>query len=222
VAENGHQALAAIRRGAPEVILMDCQMPEMDGFTATAEIRRRESRVGSERIPIIALTAHAMVEDRERCLTAGMDDYLCKPFTPYELRDVLLRWLPKQEREIHLEEPGVLDHGALDFFREPVKNGSPGMLNTIIQSYLESAPRLIETLQTAAARADSGALRYAAHTLKSSSASLGALALAELCGDLETTSNAGNLAYAAEILPTLEAEYRAVREALSAELQRGM
>jgi HPt (histidine-containing phosphotransfer) domain-containing protein len=96
------------------------------------------------------------------------------------------------------------------------------MFNTIIQSYLESTPRLIETLHHAALQSDVAALRYAAHTLQSSSANLGALALASLCKDLEITSKTGNVTHAIEILPTLEAEYRAVREALSAELQRSV
>jgi len=222
IAENGRQALEAIPGLAPDVIFMDCQMPEMDGFTTTAEIRRRETQTGSRRVPIIALTANAMLEDRERCLAAGLDDYLSKPFSPQELRETLIRWLPEEKM---VKSPPLyqgLEQETFNLFRVLAKDGAAKLFTAIIQPSLESTPRLIETLQHAASQADVAALHYAAHTLKSSSASLGALALAALCQDLEITSKTGNVAHAVELLPTLEAEYQAVRKALSAELQRSV
>jgi len=91
VAEDGRQALEALERERFDIVLMDCQMPEVDGFAATAEIRRRESRNG-RRVPIVALTAHAMDGDEARCIAAGMDDYLAKPFSLAALRAKLVRW----------------------------------------------------------------------------------------------------------------------------------
>ena len=99
VVENGQQALMASDSDNIDMILMDCQMPEMDGLTVTGRIRQRERSSGRRRLPIIALTAHAMQGDREQCLAAGMDDYLTKPYTQMQLRDMVLKWLSKQDPE---------------------------------------------------------------------------------------------------------------------------
>lgn len=222
VVSNGKEALEAMHTHVLDVVLMDCQMPEMDGFMTTAEIRHQEVHAGKSRIPIIALTAHAMVEDRERCLSAGMDDYLGKPFSPYALRDVLMRWLPGKEAKNGTEAYAALDEETFTVFRTFANEGAPSLFSSIIQTYLDTTPQLMETLHHAVSRSEASTLRYAAHTLKSSSASLGALALADLCKDLEATSEVGNVTHAIEILPTLEAEYRAVREALSVELERSV
>jgi len=95
-AHNGREALALVEIENFDAILMDCQMPEMDGFQATGAIRENERRSGRKRIPIIAMTANAMDSDRERCLAQGMDDYVAKPFTAARLGEALARWLPAQ------------------------------------------------------------------------------------------------------------------------------
>jgi CheY-like chemotaxis protein len=93
LARNGREALEAVECGQYALILMDCQMPDIDGFEATRLLREREAAQGASRLPIIALTANALQGDRERCVAAGMDDYLTKPFTPQSLGDILSRWL---------------------------------------------------------------------------------------------------------------------------------
>ena len=97
VASNGKEALAEYSRGRFDIILMDCHMPELDGFEATKAIRKIEHSTQTGRIPIVALTANAMAQDRQNCLDAGMDDHLAKPFSRGQLQDMLERWLPKPE-----------------------------------------------------------------------------------------------------------------------------
>jgi len=102
---NGRAALEALEHTTYDLALMDCQMPEMDGFEATRAIREREVAMGQAPLPIIAMTAHAMSDDREHCLTAGMSDYLSKPFTQEQLHAVLRRWLPLHPGPQASEEP---------------------------------------------------------------------------------------------------------------------
>jgi CheY-like chemotaxis protein len=247
VAANGRAALAAFSRTVYDLVLMDCQMPEMDGFAATKEIRRRESQLfvlngqlsarqeflsGTQlatghwplttaHVPIIALTANAMSGDRERCLAAGMDDYVSKPLTRFQLGELLQRWLPQQGTFSERQGNGQpLDYGALDDIRALQTENTPSVLDAVIRSYLSSAPRLLQTLHEAVARADAVGVRQAAHTLKSSSASLGALTLAGLCKKLEEMGRGNSIVNADQALTALTAEYTLVHKALTAELHR--
>jgi CheY-like chemotaxis protein/HPt (histidine-containing phosphotransfer) domain-containing protein len=252
-ATNGREALAAVSQASYDLILMDCQMPELDGFATTRAIRERELQgpiarahgpekqqapqawqpiVGNQclatrRIPIIALTAQAMSGDRERCVVVGMDDYLNKPFTREQLYATLQRWLPQRlapsltqtcSSSAHLSTRS-LDHQALDNIRALQQEGTPDILVKVIRSYLASAPQLLQNLRTAITRNDAPALRKAAHTLTSSSASLGALTLAALCEELERMGRAPDITNAPAALSAVEAEYEAVRGDLVAELQ---
>lgn len=232
IAANGCEALKALSQSTYDLILMDCHMPEMDGFQATAEIRDHEQRTGAdERIPIIALTANALQGDRERCLAAGMDDYISKPFTQAKLRAVLTTWLkspltPAQHaeaaRDLNLEpatgEPSapvvVLDEAALNQIRALQRPGRPSVLTRVVRLYLDDSPRLIKALQEAVREGDAMALQKGAHTLKSSSANLGAMELASLCRELETLGREAHLENTLPLMKQLEHVYFGVREAL--------
>src|SRR5258708_210239 len=179
-------ALEAMNNDAYDAVLMDCQMPVMDGLTATAELRRREQNAGGARLPIIALTANAMEGDRERCLAAGMDDFLSKPFSQQQLAALLKRWLalhvlPESEKRegsrLPLTDPGVL--------RNIAALARPALLDSMIELYLQHSPPLIAAIEQAAARGQVEALQVALHTFKSSTANLGGLRLATLPKDGE-------------------------------------
>lgn len=244
IVSEGSQVLQALTRCSYDIVFLDCHMPTMDGFEAARAVRLWEaernapsivsdnarpidanpSSLGSSsapaHLPLIALTASAMPGDRERCLAAGMDDYVTKPFTRHQLSMLLQKWLPEQAIPARLKVEKVLDAEALDHIRELEHGSKPGVLIAVIASYLEHAPQLLETMHAAVNQGDAKALRHAAHTLKSSSANLGALTLSALCKDLETMGDRGVVTPALSLLPTLTAEYQLVREALSAELQR--
>ena len=149
-AENGRLAIEAMNAAAYDAVLMDCQMPVMDGLTATGEIRRREQQLGGARVPIIALTANAMEGDRERCLAAGMDDFLSKPFTQQQLATLLRRWLalrvlPESERR-DLSRVPLIDAGVLRNIEALAK---PALLNSMIDLYLQHSPDLVAAIETA-------------------------------------------------------------------------
>ena len=200
VAGNGIEALEALERRSYDAVLMDCHMPEMDGFEATAEIRRREA--GGSHVPIIAMTAGALVEDREKCIAAGMDDYLSKPVKARELEAVLDRWLgrnePVPDPETVTGGPegpagvGVLDTVQFDGLRQlAAGSGDPAFLARLVDQYVEHAGSRLAELQEAAARGDAGALRQAAHGLRGSSATMGAGRVASACAALEEAAARG-------------------------------
>lgn len=182
IAGNGQEVLAMRARKQYDLILMDCQMPVMDGFQATAGIRAREGD-GGARMPIIALTANAMEGDRMQCLAAGMDDYLAKPYTMAQLQQVLSRWLPAAAIP---DTRAAIDDGHLERLRELDAAGGPDLARKIARVYLNTSVSIMTRLDQAIDDADDEGLRHAAHTLKSSSANVGAVALSELFKQLES------------------------------------
>jgi CheY-like chemotaxis protein len=243
VVATGVAAVAAVERTAFAAVLMDVQMPEMDGLVATATIREREARAQAGRVPIIALTANAFVQDREACLAAGMDDYLGKPFTLEKLRVALARWLSpaagpdtatawaadEPSAQVDLETPqpavaeaprGTLDPRALDQIRALERPGAPSMLGKVIGVYLTTTPELLTAMRAGMAQRNAEAVRQAAHSLKSASANLGATELAELCRALESQARAGGCPEPGAELEAVEAEFEQVQRELEAELHR--
>jgi two-component system, sensor histidine kinase and response regulator len=249
VAKNGIEAIRAFDGSRYDLILMDCQMPEMDGYETTRAIRQKEEgRPRSARTPIVALTAHAMEGDREVCIAAGMDDYLSKPFKRDGLYAVLDRWVvskagcaeqrqgtldavpsarpdPHQEGEQgqadpqHNEQP-LIDMNFLDVIASLDTTGSDHILEKVVRLFFNNSPALLSEIHAAAAREDHDALGRAAHTLKSTSANLGARSLAELCRTLEAQCRMDVPGDTAALVAQIEGEYARVLCALEEELTR--
>ncbi|HKQ62831.1 MAG TPA: response regulator [Candidatus Polarisedimenticolaceae bacterium] len=224
VAANGLEVVEALSRIAYDVVLMDCQMPEMDGFAATLAIRLAEASRGGH-VPIIAMTANAMQGDRERCLEAGMDDYISKPVKIEELDRVLARWTEHAAAEPSALEPAstehdeaTLDTSVLAGFRAGDPDGGAGFVVALIQQFLAEAPRRLTALREGANQGDATSVALAAHALKGSAASMGANRLASRCQRLELEAKRGAVAAAARAeLAEIEQEYERVRAALDAE-----
>ncbi len=225
---NGRQAIDHYLKqpGRFRMILMDCQMPEMDGFEATRMIRQAEEHT-HRHVTIIAMTANAMQGDREACLQAGMDDYISKPVDIESLRQALehVAGLPvgREEEEMvqhkYYFEPGrePIDATVIEGLRELQAEGEPDFLTELIDIYLEDATRLVEEMGTALAGGHGGTASRAAHTLKSSSGNMGARTLSQMCLDLELASKEGDLGVAQAIYGELAKEFALVKERLSQE-----
>ena len=259
--ENGREAVSAVENAEYSLVFMDCQMPEMDGFTATRLIREREAKAGmpnggAERravshLPIVALTAHAMQGDRELCLAAGMDDYLTKPFTLSQLERILAKWIPSQimlrgegdrkssspasqqtsseQRRIpptakacdeQGAEPAVIDQAAWTAIRALQRPGHPDIFVRVCAQYMKTSQETVDRIRSAVLSEDPEELRILAHRLKSSSAQLGAAALAADCRELEMMGASREMAQAGETLSRLERHYAASCAALKDELSK--
>jgi len=208
---NGREAVEALSNIPYAAVLMDVQMPEMDGYEATAEIRRRE---GSGRhTPVIAMTADAMQGDREKALAAGMDDYIAKPVRHEELEAVLGRWIPKPE-----QEPPALDLSVLESRRGPQEDGEPDKLARIVGLFIDDVPLRLEELRLAVERGEAQKVEETAHMLKGGSGYMGAVHMAKICGGLQGLGTSGELSCAPELLDALEAEFNRIRPALESRL----
>ncbi len=245
VAENGQEAVDAVARTTYDLVLMDCQMPVMDGFTASGSIRKQEQVAGhTRRLPIIALTALAVEGDRQRCLAAGMDDYLTKPFTQGQLKDILNRWLGRTEVSLlqrdpgstsaeaapvrsaltiqaeQIESTGVVDYGAWQPIRMLKRPGHPDPLSKLLARYLEDSRQLIDQLRHAIESNDPAVLQAVAHRLKSSSATLGALTVAARCKELEALGRDHRIEGAPDRFRQLERDFDAVCSVFQAALNK--
>jgi two-component system, sensor histidine kinase and response regulator len=212
VAADGARAIAMLAEGHYAAIFMDCQMPELDGYEATARIRAAEP--AGERIPIIAMTAHAMAGDRERCLEVGMDDYLAKPLRGADLDAALGRWLGAGAPEpvadpVETASERLIDEARMHTFRDEY----PEIAGELLDLFLTSTPPLLDELRAAAAAGDSTALRRVAHKLKGGCQNVGAVGMATLCRAIETGAEpAGTIA---ELAAALEPTGAALRSALA-------
>jgi CheY-like chemotaxis protein len=214
VAGDGVQALAALPKQRFDLVLMDLQMPEMDGLDATARIREKEKGTGGH-IPIIAMTAYAMKGDKERCLAAGMDGYISKPVRPAELYQILDRLGSAEPPATPLPAPApdpALDwEAALDYL-----GGNRDLLRELIGLFLEEYPGWLEQVRQAIANGNANDLKRAAHNLKGSMAHFGAKPAFEAARKLEMMARNGILSGAAEACAELEKELERLHPALAA------
>jgi two-component system, sensor histidine kinase and response regulator len=226
VVANGLEALEALSRIRYAAVLMDVQMPEMDGYEATTEIRRREGT--SRHTPIIAMTANAMQGDREKALEAGMDDYVPKPVKPKELEAALKRWVLRPEEAATVSEmgsdPGAhedepIDRSVLAGLRELQQKDKPEIVAELAEIFLKDVPTQLAEIREALEANNASAVKRVAHTLKGSSASLGARLMPPICEELEALGQSGDLVRAPDLLTRLEAEFGHVRDALTTELE---
>ena len=225
VVANGLDAVDAVSRVSYALVLMDCQMPEMDGLEATAMIRKREGEQASRRLPIIAMTANAMQGDREKCLDAGMDDYLAKPVKLEHLKATLAGWISGQsvpdgqKDPVPSEKQGsvseCVDSAVLADLRQ--LDISCGLLSTLITHFLEDAPTRLAALQDALQQGDAGTLARVAHDLNGASGNLGVRNMRQLCVELQALGRAKDLTRAGALLAQLVSEFELVYQRLKAE-----
>jgi len=235
LAGTGRQAVETVRQAPPDLVLMDCELPEMDGLEATRLIRQWEAQKAEgaafvrRPVPIVAQTANALKDDRLACLAAGADDYLPKPFSREQLRRLLDRHLSAAAVEPDPPDAAaaapagsaageVISRerlaGMLEMMQSLPGNRGTEVLRRVIDIYLDSSPELLQNLYEAHSTGDAEKLKFAAHSFKSSSANLGAMKLADACRELETLGRAGSVEGARALLVKVEEEYRLVREAL--------
>jgi CheY-like chemotaxis protein/HPt (histidine-containing phosphotransfer) domain-containing protein len=213
VVVDGTAAVEALSHRSYAAVLMDCHMPGLDGFEVTAQVRCRDSRGRST--PIIAITASAMQGDRERCLAAGMNDYLAKPIRLDELAAVLARWIPNTDSS----EP--IDPSALEGLCENQESGEPDFIGTALQLYKTEAPKLFATIREAADLEDPEILWQAAHSLKGASGAIGAREVEAICTAVERLGRRGTTIGAGELCDVLEAAVERATTALAGHLARG-
>ena len=222
VAQNGRQALDAVGAQAFDLVLMDCQMPELDGFEAVRRIRRREQEHGAAASPrqaIVAVTANAVEGDRERCLAAGMDDYLSKPFNKADLHALLSRWLPaaaaagpalptaplRAETRSGEVDADFVDDAVLDRLAALSRPGKVSIVEQVVGLYLDNSVHALAQLRAALPHRDTAAATQSAHNLKSSSGHVGASGLASLFAAVERAARADDIPRIEALLPGVAA-----------------
>ncbi len=225
-AGNGLEALALVKTRDFDLIFMDCQMPEMDGFEATAAIRALEGEDGRARMPIVAFTANAMKSDRDKCLAAGMDDFITKPISQASLEKVLVQWLSDKRISVAASEA---ETGAVEKRAEsPARVESSSVLDldaflklqrlfgdkfaAVVDQYIENALKNVNVVADAIEKSDLETLERAAHSLKGTSAQFGACGLNSVVFEMEGAAKRGELKQAKALLPKLQTEQQRAAE----------
>jgi CheY-like chemotaxis protein len=225
VAVNGIEAVQACRDIDYGLVLMDNQMPEMDGVTATRAIREMERARERPPVPIIALTADAMDGDREKCLAAGMNDYLSKPFKVAQLREMIERWGQTAPSDADVPSGTVatsaeaaVDLSVFDVFRDAGASGTAdAFVAHLIDQYLAEASTRMASLKDALEHNDGAAVGIATHSLKGMSSTVGAARLAAMCEELGTLAHSATFTGTPDQFAAIEQEFARVRVALLAE-----
>ena len=226
---NGEEVLDVLTSIPYDLVLMDVQRPVMDGYEATARIRDPASTVQNHDIPVIAMTAHAMSCDREKCLRAGMNDYIAKPVSPNALAKVLAKWLPKRafagkgmekastaQEEMNGSNPVVWNKAEMmDRLMD-----DEDLVDTIIQGFLEDLPLQIEKLERFIQHRDVKGVTYQAHTIKGAAANVGGEALQEIAYGIEQAGLSGNVNGVGANMAELKRRFRCLAEELRAGVGR--
>ena len=212
---NGREAIEALNRIRYDLVLMDCQMPEMDGYEATAEIRRLER--GKRHTPIVAMTAHALQGDREKCIAAGMDDYISKPVRPEVLKDVLARFLIdikpfSAEKHVEVEEPEPLDPARL---REAFGEEDTDEFAELVNLYLTDMSANLDRLETAIHHSDYEGVLLIAHNTLGTSANCGMTAIVDSLRQLETAGRDEKLEGAETLLQNARKQFTRIQASLT-------
>jgi len=232
-ASNGSEALKALEAGSYDLVLMDVQMPVMDGLEATALIRNPESPVLDHFIPVIAMTACAIQGDCEKCLDAGMDDYVLKPVMPRELAEKLMKWLPKKGGEGGLREDGKLQRRKDSSKKRAIAPvwdramllerlmGDERLAEEIIKAFLCEVPQKLLELKASLEEGDAHAVERQAHNIKGVAANVCGEALRVISSEVERAAKAENLALAKKGVPKMEMQFAALRNAMDLAMQSG-
>ena len=217
---NGAEAVAAVQSTPYALVLMDCEMPEMDGYDATRHIREHEASDGKARIPIVALTAHAISGDEGKCMEAGMDDYLCKPVDPKDLANALAKWLtavpPPVERKAKGKRPGEQANSV--FNAEEMLGrlmGDRTLAGKIVAGFIQDAPVQLRLLGERLEAGDAAESRRLAHGMKGAASTVSAAALRDVASKMEDAAKAGDLASARQFLPSLNERFEQLHKTLT-------
>jgi CheY-like chemotaxis protein/HPt (histidine-containing phosphotransfer) domain-containing protein len=234
-AANGRCAVELFSRDAFDLVLMDCEMPVMDGFEAAKHIREIEAAAvrsnggpSSPRIPIVALTAHALAEIREQCLRSGMDDFLVKPFDELQIAEMLRRWIPSHEQAprekprpcaepqemAQHEAETVIDLSAINEIRAIPGKNNTSLFEQVVSQFSDTAPTLAAAIRAQCDAGDAEALWRTAHSLKSSAAALGAARLSRRCAQIEALARESGAKPVCDLLDALEADLATAQNGL--------
>jgi CheY-like chemotaxis protein/HPt (histidine-containing phosphotransfer) domain-containing protein len=219
---NGAEAVKSLETIPYDLVLMDVQMPEMDGFEATRYIRDLQSAVLNHTVPIIAMTAYALRGDRERCLEAGMNDYIAKPVSPQALAEALDKWLPiktmNANDQISMDSDSVQNSDIPVFDRTGMLNrmmNDEALAKKIIAVFIEDIPRQIKLMKGYLVTGDASSVERQAHTIKGASANVGGEVLRMLAAELENLGKAGDLDAIKVRMPDVEKQFDRLRRVLT-------
>jgi CheY-like chemotaxis protein/HPt (histidine-containing phosphotransfer) domain-containing protein len=216
---SGLEVLQALRESDYDVVLMDCEMPEMDGYEATRRIREGQTGMRNPHIPIIALTADAMSGDQDKSLQAGMDDYLAKPVEPWHLAEALEKWLilstggdkvRSPTYQVSAKTPAVFDQEEL----LARLMGDKSLAGRVVAGFLSDVPQQLRTLKNKLDAGDAQGARLQAHTLKGAAATMSAEVLRALSSEAQEAAAAGELSRALALLPRLEEQFELLKATL--------
>ena len=227
---DGAEAIKALEIIPYDLVLMDVQMPVMDGLEATRCIRNRRSRVHNHKVPVIAMTAHALQGDRERCIKAGMNDYISKPVSIAALAEILEKWLPKGKSKVTKKRKSVETKNPVSVAQDSSKPifDKAGLMSRLMddktlarammEGFLEEIPGEMEALRGYLDSGDAASVERTAHSIKGTSASLGGEILRATAYEMEKEARAGNINYVKSLMPDLEAQFSTLKDVMIKEI----